>query len=116
MPWDPGTLRPLLEQIINSAEEARIQTRRTRAVTVGLSDRHVKEVAADAAFPGPAKTALALSGANGTAKILNSLGVSGKYSDAAIAATALAAILIQSKRSDEEEFEELIAEVQNQAG
>jgi hypothetical protein len=40
---------------------------------------------------------------------MNSLGVSGKYSDAAIALTALTAIVVSNKRSDAK-FEEMIAE------
>jgi hypothetical protein len=46
---------------------------------------------------------------------MNSLGVSGKYSDVAIAATALGAILIQNRRSDEK-FEEIIAEFKKGQG
>jgi len=113
VPWDPATLRPLLEELIEGAEQSRIQKRKTRAVAVGLPDRTAKELAGDAAYPGAAKRALALSGANGTAKILNGLGVSGKYSDAAIASTALIAILISNRRSDAR-FEELIAEFKKQ--
>ena len=109
VPWDPGTIRPLLEELINGSEQSRVQKRKTRAVAVGLPDRIVKEVAGDANYPDAAKRALALSGANGTAKILNGLGVSGKYSDAAIASTALIAILISNRRSDAR-FEEMIAE------
>lgn len=55
-----------------------------------------------------------MSGANATAKILNGLGVSGKYSDAAIATTALIAILISNRRSDAR-FEELITEFKKQS-
>jgi hypothetical protein len=112
VPWDPGTLKPLFEQIIDGAEQSRISGRKDRAAAVGLPDNVVKAATAGAEFPGSAKTALAVSGSNATAKILNSLGVSGKYSDAAIAATAIAAIIIQCKRSDEK-FEELIAEYKN---
>ncbi|MGH8022226.1 MAG: hypothetical protein ACRED1_01490 [Limisphaerales bacterium] len=105
----------MLEELIEGAEQARIAKRRGRAVAVGLPDRIVKEVAGDANYPGAAKRALALSGSNSAAKLLNELGVSGKYSDAAIAGTALAAILLANRRSDAH-FEQLIAEFKKAQG
>jgi hypothetical protein len=109
IPWDPAALRPLLEELIDGAEQGRAEKRRARAAAVGLPDRVVKEVTAGAVYPAAAKRALALSGSNGTAKLMNSLGVSGKYSDVAIAATALTAIMVSNRRSDAK-FEELITE------
>ncbi|HXC34256.1 MAG TPA: hypothetical protein VNV43_00160 [Candidatus Acidoferrales bacterium] len=86
-----------------------------RAKAVGLPDRTVKELASGATYPAAAKRALALSGSNGTAKLMNSLGVSGKYSDVAIAVTALTAIAVSNKRSDAK-FEEMIAEFKKAQG
>ena len=109
VPWDPAAIRPLLEEIINGTEQSRIQDRRSKAAAVGLPDKVVKEVASLASYPDAAKRALALSGSSATAKAMNSLGISGKYSDAAIASTALIAIMVSNRRSDEK-FEEMIAE------
>jgi len=115
VPWDPAALRPLLEELIDGSEQSRVQKRQERAKAVGLPDRIVKELASGATYPAAAKRALALSGSNGTAKLMNSLGISGKYSDVAIAATALTAIIVSNKRSDAK-FEELIAEFKKAQG
>jgi hypothetical protein len=115
VPWDPAALRPLLEELIEGAEQSRVHKRLERAKAVGLPDRTVKELASGATYPAAAKRALALSGSNGTAKLMNSLGVSGKYSDVAIAVTALTAIAVSNKRSDAK-FEEMIAEFKKAQG
>jgi len=115
VPWESGTLRPLFEQLIEGAEEARVEGRRVKATTAGLPEKHVKDIAIDARFPATAKRALVLSGPNATARLLNQIGISGKYSDAAIAGTALVAILIQSRRSDAK-FDELIREFKKAQG
>ena len=108
-PWEAGTLRPLFEQLIEGGEEARVEKRRVKATAAKLPDKIVKEIVSDAHFPGAAKRAFVLSGPNATAKALNSFGISGKYSDAAIAMTALVAIVVHGKRSDAK-LDELIAE------
>lgn len=109
VPWEPDTIKPLLELLIEETEQSRINSRKSRCATIGLPERVTKEVVILAAYPAKAKQALVLSGANGTTKILNAVGISGKYSDAAIAVTALLAIVISNRKSDEK-FEELIEE------
>jgi hypothetical protein len=115
VPWEAATLRPLFEQLIEGAEEACVEKRRVKALSAGLPDKVVKEIVSDAHYPGAAKRALALSGPNATAKALNSWGVSGKYSDAAIAMTAVMAIVIHDKRSNAK-LDELIAEFKKAKG
>jgi hypothetical protein len=109
VPWESGTLRPLFESLLEGAEEARVEGRRVKATAVGLPDKDIKDILSDARYPATAKRALVLAGPNATVKVLNDFGISGKYSDAAIAGTALVAILLQSRRSDAK-FNELIEE------
>lgn len=109
VPWDPNTLKPLLEQIIDGAEKARVAKRRAQAVAVGMPGPVVEESASLATFPGSAKTGLAVSGANGVAQIMNSLKISGKFQDPSIAVLSIASIVVSMQQSDAK-FEEMIAE------
>jgi len=115
VPWDPGTLRPLFQQLIDGAEQTRVEARRLKVEQAQLPEKLQKEIIADSHFPNAGKNALVLAGPNATARALNDLGVSGKYSDAAIALTALAAIVISCKRSDAK-LDELIAEWKKKNG
>jgi hypothetical protein len=98
IPWDPATLRPLFEELIEGAEEGRVEKLRAMAIKGGLPDKLVTEVARDAKYSPVVKRTMVLTAPNVTAKAFNRIGISGKYSDEAILATALVSNLVQSRR------------------
>ncbi len=98
VPWDPATLRPLFEELIEGAEESRVQKFRNMATEGGLPDKLVQEIARDAKYPPMAKRTMSITAPNVTAKAFNRIGLSGKYSDEAILATALIANLVKGRR------------------
>jgi len=98
IPWNPDTLRPLFEELVDAAEEGRVEKFRTVAAQGGLPEGLVKEIAGDAKYSPVMKRTICSTAPNVMAKTMNRLGVSGEYSDEAILATALTANLIQSRR------------------
>ncbi|MGO8839478.1 MAG: hypothetical protein ACLP7I_12100 [Limisphaerales bacterium] len=64
----------------------------------GLPDKLVQEIARDAKYPPMAKRTMSITAPNVTAKAFNRIGLSGKYSDEAILATALIANLVKGRR------------------
>jgi hypothetical protein len=98
IPWDPATLKPIFEELIEGAEQSRVEKLRNMAIQGGLSDKLVQEIARDSRYSPVAKRTMALTAPNVTAKALNRIGVSGKYSDEAILLTALIGNFVQGRR------------------
>ncbi len=68
------------------------------AVKAQLPDKVIQEIARDAHYSTTCKRTLALTAPAVTAKTMNRIGLSGKYSDEAILLTALIGNFVQGRR------------------
>ena len=91
-------MRPLFEELIEGMEEGRVEKLRTMAFKGGLPDKLVTDVARDAKYSPVVKRTMVLTAPNVTAKAFNRIGISGKYSDEAILATALISNMVSGRR------------------
>jgi hypothetical protein len=98
IPWDPDALRPIFEELIDGAEESRVEKFRAAAVEASLPDSVVKEIAKDAAYAPAWKRTITSTAPRVTAKTMSRIGISGKYSEEAILATALVSNFVQGRR------------------
>lgn len=99
----------MFEESLDAAESKRVKTLTEAAIEAGLGLKVAQEIAKEAEYPAAAKTALNKSGPRAVAKLMNRIGVSGKYSDEGLAVFGLVSILIQGQRL-EAKIEVLIAE------
>jgi hypothetical protein len=113
VPWDPASLRPLFEELIEGAEESRVNKLRSMATKAALPDKLVAEIARDAKYSPTCKRTMILTAPNVTAKAMNRIGISGKYSDEAILLTAVIGNFIQGRRL-QGKLQKLIEQVNKQ--
>jgi len=92
VPWDAGVLKPIFEQLLPAVEKFHVEKLVAKAARIGAPPDMLKELRQDAAWPGPAKTAVMASGPLCAAKWLNQLGVGAENAPEVILGTALAAI------------------------
>lgn len=97
MPWEPDALQGLIGELLDAAEEGRVQSFLVRCEQEGLTGKLVKEIEKDAHFPKTAKIILKQSLPRLAAKWLNKAGISAENQDEVLTLTAVLLIL-QSQR------------------
>lgn len=107
VPWQPDTLRPLLEQLVEAAEESRVAHFLARCADAGLTGKLVREIEADARFPKAAKVLLCRALPRLSAKYLNKIGLSSEYEDE-LACIGAVLLIVQNDRKLESRLVELI--------
>lgn len=98
VPWDPEQLKPLLDELIDTAEAGRVEKFRNLVAEAQFPEKVVKEISSDARMAPALKRSMQLTAPRAVAKAANRLGVSSKYSDEGILVTALLANWIQGRR------------------
>lgn len=93
VPWDPGTLRPIFDQLVPAAEKFMVSRVVGRAAKLDCQRDLLAEIEKDAAWPGPAKTALQATGPLCVAKWLNQSGIGAENAPEVILATAVAGLI-----------------------
>ncbi len=83
VPWTGEDFREYLDEALSGAEEARVETRKLQAMAAGFSNDRIKELAADARYPGSSKKMIGLAGSNGLARIFNKVRFSKDYGEGA---------------------------------
>ncbi len=76
VPWDPGTLKPLFDQLIPTIENLTVAQITGRAVKAKLPKAVQAEIEKDARWSDPARKAVAVSAPQVAAKWLNKTGIS----------------------------------------
>jgi len=110
VPWQADMLRSLSDELINTAEAARIAQVAGKIKEAELPEKIAREVMKDVPYKPVYKKMLMLSTPEVAAKGLNKLGISAEYKDEVTFVTSLAAILLQG-RTLNAKLDELIAEV-----
>lgn len=108
VPWQPDSLRPLFEQLIEAAEESRVGNFIGKCSEAGLTGKLVKEIQEDAHFPKAAKVLLCRSLPRLAAKWMNKSGLSAEYEDEVAVVSALL-LIVQNDRKLANRLEEVIA-------
>lgn len=108
VPWQPDSLRPLFEQLIEAAEESRVGNFIRKCSEAGLTGKLVKEIQEDAHFPKPAKVLLCRSLPRLAAKLMNKSGLSAEYEDEVAVVSALL-LVVQNDWKLANRLEEVIA-------
>lgn len=109
MPWDPEQLKPLLDELIDTAEAGRVEKFRGLANEAQFPPKVASEIAGDAKYAPALKKSMQLTAPRVVARAANRIGISGRYSDEGILATALLANYVQGRRLMAR-LEKLIAE------
>jgi hypothetical protein len=92
VPWEAGTVQPIVEQFLPAAESLMVKQIGDKAATARLPREIVQEIQDSAHWPNNAKKALNEHTANVTAKWLNKLGVSAEYQAEIALVTAMGRI------------------------
>ena len=98
IPWEPALIREFTDELIEAAEDGRVQKITGKAREARIPERVVKEISNDAHYPASAKKSLQISTPRVTAKWLNKAGVSAEYADELAFVTSLGAIFIQGRK------------------
>lgn len=93
VPWDTGVLQPIFEQLLPALEKWNTEKIIVKAGKLSPPPELLAEIRRDAAWPGPARIALASSGPHCLAKWLNQLGVGAENAPEIIFGTAVASIV-----------------------
>lgn len=111
VPWDPQLIKPLLEKMIEAAENGRLAKFTIRCQRLGDMPKLIKEIEQDAHMPPEAKAMLSVSLPRCAAKWLNKSGVSAEYMDEISILTACVLIWSHDRKADQR-LEKLLAEMQ----
>jgi hypothetical protein len=107
--WQPETLSGLVDELIEAAEEGRVESYLRKCTEAGLTGKLAKEIEVDARFPKSAKALLKLAIPRLAAKWLNKTGISAEYQDEIAVLTAVI-LIVKHEMSVRARFEELIVE------
>ena len=105
--WQPDSLKPLIEQLIEAAEAGRVGNFVSKCAEAGLTGKLVREIEVDAHFPKAAKFLLCRSLPRLSAKYLNQLGLSSEYEDE-LACVGAVLLIVQNDRKLDSRLVELI--------
>ena len=83
-------------------------------MAAGFSNDRIKELAADARYPGSSKKMIGLAGSNGLARIFNKVRFSKDYGEGALAVLAVGMLVVHNKRSDAR-FKRAVMELQKRS-
>lgn len=109
VPWAGETLRPLVDELIEVAEEGRALKIVGLARNANLPPKVLTQIEKDAQFSKSSKTMLSQSAPRVAAKWMNKSGISAEYEPETVMMTAMLSIIIQTKRQTNA-LQKLIAE------
>jgi phage terminase large subunit GpA-like protein len=112
VPWQADIIKPLVEDLLQAAEDGRVAQFAAKCKQLGDMPKLVKEIEADAHFPKAAKVLLTTSLPRLAAKWLNKSGISAEYQDELAVATAIL-LIIKHDRSTNAKLDELIAQTKS---
>ena len=107
VPWQPETLTGLVDDLIEAAEESRVDFYIGRCAEAGLTQKLCKEIEADARFPKTATALLKHSIPRLAAKWLNRAGISAEWQEEISVLTAIILIVKQNAKLSAR-FEEIV--------
>lgn len=93
VPWDPGLVKPIFEQLIPACEKYAQGRLVAKAGKLAAPPELIREIERDAAWPAPAKAALVSAGPICAAKWLNQSGIGAENAPEVILGTALATLV-----------------------
>ena len=108
VPWDPSTIKPLVEKMMEAAEQGRLAKFAAKTQQLGDMPKLIKEIQDDAHFPPEAKAMLSISLPRMAAKWLNKSGLSAEYQDEIACGTAVL-LIVQHNRKIDQKLDKLIA-------
>jgi len=107
VPWQADIIKPLVEDLLEAAEEGRVAQYAAKCKELGDMPKLIKEIQDDAHFPKAAKVLLVTSLPRLAAKWLNKSGISAEYQDELAVATAFL-IIIKHDRTMSAKLDKLI--------
>lgn len=108
VPWQADIIKPLVEDLLEAAEESRVAQFAAKCKQLGDMPKLIKEIEGDAHFPKAAKVLLVTSLPRLAAKWLNKSGISAEYQDELAVATAFL-LIIKQDRATNAKLDKLIA-------
>lgn len=108
LPWQADTLKDLIGELLDAAEQNRVAQFLEKCREAGLVGQLIKEVERDAYFPKTAKLLLKNALPRLAAKYLNKAGFSAEYRDELACVTAVL-LIIKHDRSLSQRLDEMIA-------
>lgn len=113
VPWQPEILSGLIDELIEAAEQSRVEDYLKKCNEAGLMPKLVKEIENDARFPRTAKALLKTSLPRLSAKWLNKTGISAEYQDE-ISCLSAVILIVKHNSSVDARFDEILLELKKQ--